>query len=141
MKIFHGGCHGCTNQVKYGLGKCKQCQYYGDGKTVDWNKPNMFKDSSVDVRDKIIKEMGNRMAVAHDKMAFDAISKGYHQETTEINFRGRHVTIGGPRRDLGIPVGTLYNVPINLHNYPNTVERRELSFREKLQKEVTEWLC
>ncbi len=45
MKIFHGGCHGCTNQDFYDLAECLDCQYY-DFNAFS-NKPNNFSDAEI----------------------------------------------------------------------------------------------
>ena len=37
MIIFHGGCHGCTQQELHGQDFCYDCQYF-DAK---WDKPNL----------------------------------------------------------------------------------------------------
>jgi hypothetical protein len=34
--IFHGGCHGCTQQEKMGVDFCVTCMYF----LPDWNLPN-----------------------------------------------------------------------------------------------------
>ena len=35
--LFHGGCHGCTQQELHGTEFCYDCQYF-DAK---WDKPNL----------------------------------------------------------------------------------------------------
>jgi hypothetical protein len=35
--LFHGGCHGCTQQQLHGTDFCFDCQYFGP----DWSKPNL----------------------------------------------------------------------------------------------------
>ena len=37
MNLFHGGCHGCTQQDKHGPDFCFDCCYFD----ADWNKPNL----------------------------------------------------------------------------------------------------
>lgn len=37
MIIFHGGCHGCTQQDLNGVEFCKGCQYFD----AEWEKPNL----------------------------------------------------------------------------------------------------
>lgn len=37
MKIYHGGCLGCTRQDNFGKKFCKMCRYHDP----DWNKPNL----------------------------------------------------------------------------------------------------
>ena len=34
---FHGGCHGCVSQKRYGIKRCKGCQYF----LADWSLPNL----------------------------------------------------------------------------------------------------
>jgi hypothetical protein len=35
--MFHGGCHGCTQQTKHGIDFCYDCQYF----EADWDKPDL----------------------------------------------------------------------------------------------------
>jgi hypothetical protein len=37
MIMFHGGCHGCTQQAKHGTDFCFDCCYFAP----DWDKPNL----------------------------------------------------------------------------------------------------
>jgi len=37
MVLFHGGCNGCTQQLKRGVDYCYGCQYF----EADWSKPNL----------------------------------------------------------------------------------------------------
>jgi len=37
MILFHGGCHGCTQQDKHGPDFCFDCCYFN----ADWNKPSL----------------------------------------------------------------------------------------------------
>lgn len=37
MIIFHGGCHGCTQQQRNGVDFCFDCCYF----SADWKKPNL----------------------------------------------------------------------------------------------------
>ena len=50
MQIFHGGCHECTQQDKYGIKYCRDCRYYD----ANWDKPNLFNDE-VD-KEKVLRE-------------------------------------------------------------------------------------
>jgi len=44
MQIFHGGCHGCTQQDKFGVGYCVGCQYHDP----NWDLPDLS-DCSNDI--------------------------------------------------------------------------------------------
>ena len=35
--LFHGGCHGCTQQELHGVDFCFDCQFFD----ADWDKPNL----------------------------------------------------------------------------------------------------
>tara|TARA_R100001244_G_scaffold36527_1_gene33469 strand:- start:2379 stop:2588 length:210 start_codon:yes stop_codon:yes gene_type:complete len=35
--IFHGGCHGCTQQLFEGVDFCRGCQYFD----ADWSLPSL----------------------------------------------------------------------------------------------------
>ncbi len=35
--LFHGGCHGCTQQESKGIDFCIGCQYFD----ADWNLPDL----------------------------------------------------------------------------------------------------
>lgn len=35
--IFHGGCHGCTQQLIHSIEFCRNCQYFNG----DWSLPNL----------------------------------------------------------------------------------------------------
>ena len=37
MYLFHGGCHGCTQQEKHGTDFCYDCKFFD----ADWNKPDL----------------------------------------------------------------------------------------------------
>ena len=37
MTLFHGGCHGCTQQQLHGINFCDRCQY----RNADWDKPDL----------------------------------------------------------------------------------------------------
>jgi hypothetical protein len=37
MILFHGGCHGCTQQSTQGTDFCFDCCYF----YADWSKPNL----------------------------------------------------------------------------------------------------
>ncbi len=43
MKIFHGACHGCTNQEIYDHKYCDGCQ----NRKADWSLPDLFNDGKV----------------------------------------------------------------------------------------------
>ena len=35
--IFHGGCHGCTQQAIHSVDFCYDCRYFD----AEWNKPDL----------------------------------------------------------------------------------------------------
>jgi len=37
MYVFHGGCHGCTQQERNGVEFCVGCQFFD----TDWGLPNL----------------------------------------------------------------------------------------------------
>lgn len=37
--VFHGGCQSCDSQMKFGIMRCKGCQYF----QADWSKPDLSK--------------------------------------------------------------------------------------------------
>ena len=45
IELFHGGCHGCTQQLIQGVRFCAGCMYYA----ADWSKPN-YNNEHVAVR-------------------------------------------------------------------------------------------
>lgn len=42
--IFHGGCHGCTNQENYGIDYCSACQY----RDANWSFPNLHSENNME---------------------------------------------------------------------------------------------
>ena len=48
--IFHGGCHGCTQQEQYGTDFCYDCQYF----EADWSKPNLSNEVRPDDIERVI---------------------------------------------------------------------------------------
>ena len=37
MIVFHGGCHGCTQQYRHGTDFCFDCCYFA----AEWDKPDL----------------------------------------------------------------------------------------------------
>jgi len=40
--IYHGGCHSCESQSKYGLKRCEGCQFH----KANWSLPNLSTDTT-----------------------------------------------------------------------------------------------
>ena len=58
MILFHGGCHGCTQQEINGINFCYDCRYF-DGK---WSKPNLD-NSPKTLTERIRREVKERRKV------------------------------------------------------------------------------
>lgn len=96
--------------------------------------------------------MSEMMARDIDNGIMAQISKGFHPRDIGT-FGGQPIDFYKYRDDgmvdVSVAGGKTYVVPmpdkdvlppINLRNYPNTAIPRELTFREKLQKEISNWL-
>ena len=45
-ELFHGGCHGCIAQEKYGVTRCVKCCFFD----ADWNLPDLSENPARDAR-------------------------------------------------------------------------------------------
>lgn len=56
---FHGGCHGCTMQLKKGLGYCTGCRYF----ECNWALPDLNDESARrNKEDNAIRDIARKMA-------------------------------------------------------------------------------
>ena len=143
MKIFHGGCHGCTNQDFFGLDECLGCQYYPvDGK-CHWGRPNNF--SAAEIRRVHDPDTGRYYALKSDEKLVH-YKAGYERNINGEVFQPLHTRI--------VKNNDIYNVvwdsrdvvgnPVFNEDVPTDKPIvgyiKKFGLVDELQKETDEWL-
>lgn len=92
-------------------------------------------------------ETGNFVdsAIDYEKMARGDINRGMGLPVEMVDMREKILSsldvIDRISLTYGDSIaGTLFGQPVNLHNYPNIGFQKELTLRERLQKEIDKWL-
>lgn len=84
-------------------------------------------------------------AIDYEKMSRDEINRGMGLPVEMVDMREKILSSISLQDRINVIygsnlAGTLFGQPINLHNYPNIGLHKEQTLRERLQKEVSEWL-
>lgn len=72
MILFHGGCHGCTQQEVNGLDFCVKCRYFD----ADWSLPNL--SNQIDESDYVKISLKNKHSMPlseREKFLLELINK------------------------------------------------------------------
>lgn len=158
MKIFHGGCHGCTNQGFFGFEKCRECQYYPENDQCDWSKPNNFSDAEIrrvhdHVSDKYYAlKSDEKLVHVHRGYELDENGEPFQPlvteiakltednslkmseeiEYTDLHYRGEKIRLASRKSMV---------VPDRSGSVSEWVEPvKEFGLVDELQKETDEWL-
>ena len=92
-----------------------------------------------------INKRTNISAIDYDKMGTDKINRGMGLTVEMVDMREKILSQFSTKEMINVMygesiAGTLFGQPINLNNYPNIGIPKELTLREKLQKEIDKWL-
>lgn len=103
-------------------------KYHSNGTLFDI-KIDLYKESAID----------------YEKQAMEEINRGMGLPVEMVDMREKILSSLSISDKITLMygdsiVGTLLGVPVNLHSYPNIGFQKELTLRERLQKEIDKWL-